>query len=272
MPRVKIRPIKNPSEFRQCQLIQEQVWGKISVSSEALMAAQKYGGVVLGAFVNNTLAGFLYAFLGRRHNRLIHWSHMMAVVAEHRDQGIGFRMKQAHRKLALGRGIKSICWTFDPLQGRNANLNIARLGARPEEYIVDCYGHFQSRIEKGLPSDRFVVNWLIGSPEVRKRLAHGPSTARVAGAATVNETAVNTEGYLRNRRLRLKLSDRKLIVEIPANADPMRSTNPQLAMQWRLEIRRIFQKYLANGYAVETFLPPAAFTEGRCAYVLSRSR
>jgi predicted GNAT superfamily acetyltransferase len=52
----------------------------------------------------------------------------MAVEAKYRDQGFGFRMKLAHRQIALERGLKSICWTFDPLQSRNARLNISRLG------------------------------------------------------------------------------------------------------------------------------------------------
>src|SRR5574337_385465 len=159
MPQVEIRRLKTHEEYRQCERIQMAAWGNLGVGSEVLGVTEKYGGAVLGAIVNRKVVGFIYAFLARYHGRLVHWSHLMAVEARHRDQGLGFRMKLAHRRLALEQGIKSICWTYDPLQSRNATLNIFRLGARAEEYIPDCYGRFPSVIEKGLPSDRLVVDW-----------------------------------------------------------------------------------------------------------------
>ena len=116
------------------------------------------------------MVGFIFAFLAQYHGRLAHWSHMMAVEAKYRDQGFGFKMKLVHRQVALERGIKSICWTFDPLQSRNARLNISRLGALAEEYVPDCYGRFPSLLEKGLPSDRWVVNWRISTARVEERL------------------------------------------------------------------------------------------------------
>ena len=47
------------------------------------------------------------------------------------DLGLGFRMKLAHRKLALAAGISSICWTYDPLQSRNAlDLIVTQAGTQ----------------------------------------------------------------------------------------------------------------------------------------------
>ena len=137
MHRVEVRLLKNIEEYRQCERIQAHVWGAPGATSEVLTATQKYGGVVIGAFINGKVGGFIYAFLAQYHGRLAHWSHMMAVEAKYRDQGLGLKMKMLHRQVALERGIKSICWTFDPLQSRNARLNISRLGARAEEYVPD---------------------------------------------------------------------------------------------------------------------------------------
>src|SRR5574337_1094108 len=153
MPQVEIRRLQTHEEYRQCERIQMAAWGNLGVGSEVLGVTEKYGGAVLGAIVNRKVVGFIYAFLARYHSRLVHWSHLMAVEARHRDRGLGFRMKLAHRKLALGQGIKSICWTYDPLQSRNASLNIRRLGATVDEYVPNCYGDFASRIERGLASD-----------------------------------------------------------------------------------------------------------------------
>jgi len=227
---------------------------------------------VLGAIANGKLLGFVYAFLGRYHGHVIHWSHMMAVEKTHRDKGLGFRMKLAHRKLALQEGIKSICWTYDPLQSRNAALNIARLGARVEEYLPDCYGRFPSSIEKGLPSDRFVVNWQIGSALVARRLRGSLSRRVGIDLPRVNETRRNDEGFLVNRGISFAFREPRLILEIPANTDEMRVCNLRLARQWRVETRRMFQRAFESGCRVLDFVTTGTGGDRRAFYVLSGAR
>jgi predicted GNAT superfamily acetyltransferase len=193
----------------------------------------------------------------------------MAVEAKYRDQGLGFKMKLVHRQVATERGIKSICWTFDPLQSRNARLNISRLGALPEEYIPDCYGRFPSKLEKGLPSDRWVVNWRIATPRVEARL-RGEFPPFDPVLPHVNETRLNAQGFPQNKTIRLDLTARRLLVETPAQTDAMRTQAMPLARRWRFEARRIFQHYLSAGYHVEDFFPLQTGTEGRCFYLLRR--
>jgi len=272
MPRAQIRLLHRVEEFRQCERIQKVVWGNVGIGGEALAVTAKYGGAVLGAVVGERIVGCLYAFLARRHGKLIHWSHIMAVEPGYRDQGLGFLMKLAHRRLALAQGIKSICWTYDPLQSRNAALNITRLGAQVEEYIPDCYGQFPSAIEKGLPSDRFVVDWRIASPAVESRLREGrlPCQYDPARLPRANETRLNAQGFIENARVHLSLRAPRLLVEIPSNTDAMRSKDLKLARRWRTDTRKIFQHYLAAGYRVEDFLPPSPASGGRCYYVLRR--
>ena len=271
MPRIRVWPLNKLEEFRECERIQKAVWGNVGVGSEVLGVTQKYGGLVLGASLNRKIAGCLYAFLARHGGRLIHWSHIMAVRPAYRDFGLGFRMKVAHRRLALAQGLRSICWTFDPLQSRNAALNLARLGARVEEYIPDCYGSFPSAIEKGLPSDRFVVNWRIASRAVERRLRARPPARSLPSCPCVNETRINAQGFLENRRIHLDLREGRLLLEIPYNTDMMRARNLPLARRWRFETRRIFLRYLAAGYVVRDFLPPGEATGGCCFYLLTRS-
>jgi predicted GNAT superfamily acetyltransferase len=270
VPRVQIRLLKTFDEFRACEGIQKEVWGTLAVGSELMTVTQKYAGVVLGALAKNEVVGFIYAILARRHRRLIHWSHMMAVREAFRNSGLGLRMKLAHRKLALTQGIKSICWTFDPLQSRNATLNLARLAAEVEEYIPDCYGRFPSAIEKGLPSDRFVVNWHIASRHVEERLRHGMPPHPRESFPCVNSTQVDDEGFLMNADRRLGLRAPRLLVEIPANTDAMRAKNLKLALRWRMETREIFQTYLRVGYSVASFLSPGSETSGKCFYLLRK--
>jgi len=269
MPRTEIRLLKTFEEYRACERLQMDVWGTLGAGSELLGVTQEHGGVVLGAILDGRVVGFLYAFLARYHERLIHWSHMMAVEPRHRDQGLGLRMKLVHRKLALEQGIRCIAWTYDPLQSRNAALNLHRLGARAEEYIADCYGHFPSLIEKGLPSDRFVAVWRIGTRRVERCLREGLPSPGLA-LPRVNTTRLGSRGFVENELCRFNLRAGRLLVEIPANTDEMRARDLPLARRWRMETRRILTRYLKAGYRGVDFVPPAAQTLGRCYYVLSR--
>ena len=268
MPPLNIRELETHGEFRQCEHIQRSVWGILGVSREVLQVTQKYGGMVLGAFIGTRMAGFLYAFLGRRRRQLIHWSHMMAVESGYRDRGMGRQLKLMHRQLALQQGIKSICWTYDPLQSRNATLNLYRLGARVEEYLVDCYGQFGSRIERGLPSDRFVVNWRITTPAVARWLQDGPPVRQSFPWPCVNKTRPDSHGFLVNKEIRFGLREPRLLVEIPTQSEQIRAQALPLARRWRFETRKIFRHYLEAGYRVETFLPPGPATDERGYYVL----
>jgi predicted GNAT superfamily acetyltransferase len=269
MPQVEVRLLENVDEARQCELVQTHVWGAAGVAREAMTALGKYGGALIGALMGGKVVGFILAFLAQYHGRLIHWSHMMAVEAQYRDQGLGFKMKLLHRQIARERGLKSICWTFDPLQSRNARLNIGRLGALAEEYVPDCYGRFPSLLEKGLPSDRWVANWRISTARVEARL-RGETPPFDGALRRVNETRLTTQGFPQNRTIRLDLTDRRLLVETPTQTDRMRSEAMALARRWRFEARRIFQHYLAVGYRVEDFFPPQPATEERCFYLLRR--
>ncbi len=272
MPQARIRPLQKTEEFRACERIQKAVWGNVGVGSEVMTVTQKYGGAVLGAVVRGRVVGFVYAFLARRRGRLIHWSHMMAVDPRFRDHGLGFRMKLAHRKIALAQGLTSIAWTYDPLQSRNAALNVARLGARVEEYVPECYGRFPSVIEKGLASDRFVVNWHIASKVFERRLRARAAGVECLPLPRVNETQQDAQGFRKNQKISLRLASPRLLVEIPSNTDAMRARALSLARRWRQETRRIFQNYFRAGYRVENFYPPSPATGGRCYYLLGRQR
>ena len=273
MSREAIRPLKSWDEFRACERLQQAVWGTVAASSELLGVTAKHGGVVLGALVDGKVVGFIYAFLARYKGELIHWSHMMAVEAACRDRGFGFRMKLKHREIALEQGVKAIGWTYDPLQSRNAALNIRRLGARISEYLPDCYGHFPSKIERGMESDRFVADWRVQSVAVERRLKTrnpGKGDPKSLTAPLVNHTEPDGHGFIANAAITLDQTASRLRVEIPTNTDLMREKALPLARRWRLEMRRAFQCYLAKGYRVDDFLPPSAATAGRCFYVLRR--
>lgn len=269
----EIRLLVRHEDFKKCEAAQKAVWGGLSVAAEVMLVTQKAGGAVLGAFIGGRLVGFIYALLARRNEQIIHWSHMMGILPGYRSKGIGLQLKLAHRNLALSQGIKSICWTYDPLQTRNASLNLTKLGARVEEYIVDYYGRFHSSIERGLPSDRFVVNWRIASKNTAKLLSEKKAKAEIRDLPVINAIATNRKGFLTNRKVNLRYRERNLLVAIPSNTDLMRTEDLTLARAWRLETRKIFLNYLSKGYSVAGFIAGGdRQAEPRCFYLLRRNK
>jgi predicted GNAT superfamily acetyltransferase len=272
MLKPEIRVIEKTEELKKCETAQKSIWGGLSVAAEVMLVTQKAGGAVLGAFVKSKLVGFIYALLARRNGQIIHWSHMMGIFPGYRSQGLGLQLKLAHRELALSQGIKSICWTYDPLQSRNASLNLIKLGARVEEYVANYYGRFHSSIEHGLPSDRFVVNWPIASRTIARRLAGGKSRIEIPDVPKINLTATNDRGFLVNRKIDFSQQEPKLLVEIPADTDLMRANALELARSWRIQTREIFLGYFSKGYSVRGFLTENQNAEGpRCLYLLRRN-
>jgi predicted GNAT superfamily acetyltransferase len=268
---LKVGPLKHYSEFRECERLQQAIWGGLSVATEVMIVTQKFGGLVLGSFIGKRLVGFTYAFLARREGRIVHWSHMMGVLPEFRDRGLGLQLKLAHRQFALEQNILSICWTYDPLQSRNASLNLTKLGARAEEYLEDCYGMFQSTIEKGLPSDRLVVDWRIASKSVATRLAGGSPPSLSLLFPRINVCTVNRHGFLVNADIDLNRRDSRLLLEIPANTDLMRQESLALAKQWRFQTREMFKRYFSRGYRIDGFVTGGERSGKRCFYVLRRA-
>ena len=62
-------------------------------------------------------------------------------------------------------------WTFDPLEIKNAHLNIARLGAIVRRYKRNFYGPSSSPLQGGLPTDRVYAEWWLRSKRVCSVLA-----------------------------------------------------------------------------------------------------
>jgi predicted GNAT superfamily acetyltransferase len=98
-------------------------------------------------------------------------SHMLAVKEGYRNRQIGAQLKLAQRREAMSRGIRRIEWTFDPLEIKNAFLNIHKLGAIIRRYEPDFYGVSSSRLQGGLPTDRLVAEWWLASPRAQRAVA-----------------------------------------------------------------------------------------------------
>jgi predicted GNAT superfamily acetyltransferase len=173
---VEIRKCRGLDELKACVAMQKEVWNfsdEDLIPLRMFVVAEKIGGQVIGSLLNGELVGFALAIPGSRSGHPYLHSHMLAVRESHRNSGLGRRMKLAQRDDAIARGIELIEWTFDPLEIKNAYLNLERLGAIARRYTVNQYGITSSPLQGGLPTDRLVAEWWLRSKRVEQLLKNG---------------------------------------------------------------------------------------------------
>jgi predicted GNAT superfamily acetyltransferase len=183
---IRIAHVTDLADYERCVEVQLAVWGYSDgdlIPRRVFIVAQRIGGQVIGAYSGETLVGFAMSLPGYRDGHAYLHSHMLAVLPEYRNAGIGRRLKLAQRDDALARGFDLMEWTFDPLEIKNAHLNIARLGAIVRRYIRDFYGPSTSPLQGGLPTDRLVAEWWLQSDRVHRIL--GEETSKPAENAQV---------------------------------------------------------------------------------------
>src|SRR5271168_211692 len=166
---IVVRKCSSIEEFHGCVALEKEIWGEEDLEVEPVtlfVVAAETGGQVLGAFDGKRMVGFTLAVAGFREGTIFLHSHMTGVLAEYRDRGVGRALKLFQREDALGRGIRLIVWTFDPLEIRNAHFNLNRLGAIARKYLPNLYGLTTSPLHRGLPTDRLLAEWQLDSERV----------------------------------------------------------------------------------------------------------
>jgi predicted GNAT superfamily acetyltransferase len=172
---IEIRQLFTLDEYREALELQQTIWGFADIDLLPLrffVVANGVGGHVFGAFDGSRMIAFCLGIPGAKPDgRLYLHSHMLGVLPEYHNLGIGRRLKLRQREDALARGIQLIEWTFDPLALKNAFFNIERLGAIARRYSVNQYGITASPLHGGMPTDRCYAEWWIDSSRVRSILA-----------------------------------------------------------------------------------------------------
>jgi predicted GNAT superfamily acetyltransferase len=163
-----IRELGTHEELREVVALQKTIWGFEDADLlpfRMLVVATKIGGQLLGAFEADRMIAFCLAIPGlKADGKAYLHSHMLGVLAEYRNHGVGRQLKLRQRDDALVRGIDLIEWTFDPLEIKNAHFNVERLGAIVRRYLRNQYGASSSPLHGGLPTDRLVAEWWIREP------------------------------------------------------------------------------------------------------------
>ncbi len=273
---VLIRELHEPEEIAEIPRLEQAIWNDPSdtIRTGTLMALVHEGALLAGAYrvensaapfspsresqttENSVLVGFIFGFPTNRPRE--HHSHMAGVLPEYQGSQIGLLLKRYQRDWALSQGYERVVWTFDPLRGLNAHFNLRKLGATFRRYIPNCYGPMGG-INAGAPSDRAYAVWELRSPRVFSRIYAPPPAKSVEGLPQANQV----EGQ-EPLELRLDLSEKRILVQIPEDWGQILSTDPGLALRWRAHSREVFEHYFAQGYQATDFV------RGPNRYVLER--
>jgi predicted GNAT superfamily acetyltransferase len=260
-----LRPLHALEEFQACFTLQADVWGAAFadiVPASLLQVSTHVGGLVLGAFHQDRLVGFVFGLTGVKDDEIVHWSHMLAVRAEAREHGIGRELKEYQRAVLAARGVHREFWTFDPLQARNAHLNVNRLGVQVIDYVVNMYGSTGSPLHFGTATDRLIVSCATGSAPV-------PTPASVATVGGHDTTAILTAAPRAGDRIHAGDRPHTILIEIPWDIQAVVAESVAVADEWRIATRHAFQWALLHGYRVTAFHRDR--DASRCFYVLTRN-
>ena len=228
-PSIRIRDLTTPAEFEQAVEVQKHVWGFEELELlpvRLFVVASHIGGQTFGAYHGDRMVGFLLAVPGMKPGgRFYLHSHMLGVLREYRNLGVGRMLKLRQREDALQRGIPLVEWTFDPLEIKNAYFNIERLGVVVRRYVLNQYGFTTSHLHGGLPTDRCTAEWWVASARV-EAIMSGRPCPRPAVAARI---------------------------ELPARIQALRREHPKQAREIQHAVSEQFLEHLGRGLAVIGF-------------------
>ena len=251
---VVVRPIDGIEEARAAAAFQERVWGEgfsERVPASLLHVLPRVGSVAIGAWTTDgspRMVGFVFGVTGVEGDAVVHWSDILGVAPEFRDHGIGRRLKLAQREAAVAAGAVRMYWTFDPLEARNAWVNVRRLGAGARDYVVDMYGVPNSPLHRGIGTDRLIARWDLRTappPDDSAATPDGTPVPRMFEPHPVEGDLwdVDPDG--------VHLPAVPVVgIPIPSDIQTLKSRAPELATRWRAASRAAFQSAFASGREV----------------------
>jgi predicted GNAT superfamily acetyltransferase len=269
-----VRDLNDYSEMLNVPRLQQEIWGlddpTIGLYPPVLNTASKNGGVVLGAFddANGEMIAFLFSFLGREPGGPVKLcSQSMGVLKEWRGQGVAEALKRTQRERAISQALPLITWTFDPVEGPNAQLNLHKLQAISRTYVRDVYGSNFGVLNAGLPTDRLLVEWWVVGDWLL------PDRDEDLDAIWDSLPVFDVAGSGPSRwivRADLALENDFISLEIPADFQAVKAANMELALDWRLKVRKAFEKHFSAGYLAVDFISAIERGERRSRYLLKR--
>lgn len=224
-PSYTIRECDDFEDYEKCVALQRKVWNtdeREITPPRIYIISKNSGGFLVGAFTpDNELLGFLHSFGGFDEKfQPIYYSHMLAVLPEERNSGLGQELKLWQRERALKQKIQKVTWTFDPLRSLNAHFNINKLGCIIRHYKVNFYGTGATSVfDSGIEADRLKAEWWVDTQRVKQVLQ-----------GQIPSIPKNTP-----------------YIEIPVDISEVRERSLEETKEWRHRVREKFQAMFAQG-------------------------
>ena len=255
-------------------------WGSdgldVIPSHLSLTVAKDNGGVILLAYDNDRPIGFCWGFWSFIESQR-KWkcsSHQAGVIPEYKGKGIGEKIKWAQRDFVIEKGFDLMTWTFDPLETMNGSLNIRKLGAVCKSYYENLYGEMDDDLNRGIPTDRFSVNWWLTSDWVQQHAYQNrqiPSVESILaeGGRFLNDAVISgdlvtpAEGDFQSA---LASRPRYLILKVPRNFQDVKKIDLQAGVAWRMHTRELFNAAFQHNYTTIDLIPGNPI----CHYVFER--
>lgn len=224
--RWRISPLDTVDDAFAASRLLAEIWGgdRDPMPAQLMRALAHSGNYVMGLYDDDELVGASVAFFAAPHERSMH-SHVTGVVPSLQGKGLGRLLKQHQRAWALARDVGQITWTYDPLVARNAYFNLAVLGARATEYLVNQYGPMNDGINQGDESDRIMIAWSVAAK---------PAATPEPGAVVAT-------------------------VEIPDDIEGLRLRDRAAAVAWRERVREQFLAHHESGLVIGGFDPARGY-------------
>jgi predicted GNAT superfamily acetyltransferase len=255
---VVVRELQTLDELDAAIAAFDDIWGaeegNPSVRPDMLRAMTKAGNYASGAYdaASGQLLGACVGFFGPPRRAELH-SHIAGVVAAGLGRSVGFALKVHQRAWCLHRDVRVVAWTYDPLIRRNAYFNLAKLGARPVEYLRNFYGVMDDVINGGTETDRILVHWDLLSPAACAASAGQPVRASAeperARGAVVALSAGPGDWPAPGTGSRAP----RVLVGVPADIEAMRLAEPAQAAAWRTALRDVLAPLMDGGARVTGF-------------------
>lgn len=242
---VEVRLLDDVDSIAAASRLIDEIWGdeggEAQLPANVLRALVHAGNHAAGAFTDEGLVGAVVGFLGTDDDGAYLHSHILGVSGARRGSSVGFALKLHQRAWALGRGLRKITWTFDPLVRRNAYFNLAKLGASAGAYHERFYGEMRDGINAGDESDRLLVVWRLDSERdvVVQTEPSGDGIALGIGAGDEPQPG--------------STSSPRIWCATPPDILDLRSQDADLALRWRRALRSTLGSAMSDGYAVTGF-------------------
>ncbi len=243
LDQIRIKRLTTIEELQQMQKVEQSVWNMATTPIHQTYTVLNNGGIILGAYEGKKMVGFLYSFPGFKDNHAYICSHMLGILPAYRTSNLGAKMKQKQAELAQNAGFSMITWTFDPLESKNAYINLHQLQAVGAVYLENHYGDLNDGLNTGLPTDRIQIIWDMKPP--KERINHVDETQTLLKVGEQRRPLQEPQDITKGERW---------FVGIPGDFQTMKTNDFTLAKAWRFESRAVFQQLFALDFQAVDYI------------------